>query len=359
MLRDIDIYCELDFIKSFLESCPPPAHSFEREANKRMHNWDNIYDLLNDKVNLHVKARIDELYEEVQRETTTYPEQLQLMLRKWQAYADGNQNRLCIDDYPDDLSDIGDNSTHELNAIFMIEDPDGEKTEILRKKGIFSLTNTFILESGIHPEVQSLRQGEKENWQFLKRKAKHPCNSLILIDLYILQRKEDNLYVILDSLLPEKLDVTFQVTICTKEPPEVKNDYQSFFKNLYDEIMKYLKEIRPDLAIDLSIVRTLPNQAHDRQILSNAIWINSPGGLDLFVNTTPKKNSKKHISTKTTDVYVRYPKFPDNEHMNKRETPFYSYNKYLDLAKNAIDSGSCKDENRSIFGSGENRLLED
>ena len=96
-----------------------------------------------------------------------------------------------------------------------------------------------------------------------KEKLSHPCNSLIIIDPYLLIKpeitKEDetfypgikyNLECLLDSILPQRLTVDFHLTIisCLDKPDEVKR--------VYEKIKKCLKRIRKELIVKLGLFYT-------------------------------------------------------------------------------------------------------
>lgn len=140
----------------------------------------------------------------------------------------------------------------------------------------------------------AIRKNEQITWQ---NKLKFsPCNSLILVDNYILNDKRgvDNLKNIFSVLLPKNLslDVPFQISIFTT--------LQNVDSNMrLTEIAQMIEGIRPELYFKLALFKCSFDKFHDRIIITNNAYINCSGGFDL-INNNGKAN-------KTTTLNIVYP----------------------------------------------------
>lgn len=185
---------------------------------------------------------------------------------------------------------------------------------------------------------KSIRNSSSFNWNDILAKAKHNCNSLMIFDNYVLKKKEDNLYKIIDVLLPNKSLFAFHLAIFTL-------DNGVNIQQEYEKIRNKLKELRPDLEIDFSIFKTGTNDFHDRAIMTNYIWIGSGGGFDLL---NIKKRSSELRSDKTTSIPIFYPFFV-------QESIDWATDHYYNFMEDAKKVKKCN----MHIGSGNVRLLEE
>ena len=113
--------------------------------------------------------------------------------------------------------------------------------------------------------------GQVKNYSFLQNYVR-PCNAMIISDEYLSKDRspQDNLYRILDYLLPKNLQIDFHLTIFTGDISQ------------YADIDKKLKEIRSYPILFTIILVTKSNPVHDRNIITNYFWINSGHGFHLF-----------------------------------------------------------------------------
>lgn len=130
-------------------------------------------------------------------------------------------------------------------------------------------------------EVKRKQQDtELTSWKDLK-KIRHPFNSMIITDNYILKEEDDiryNLIPMLDGLLPEELlSFALQLVIVTQEMEETLLEKR--FKMLQDAMKSELK--RP-YNIDLSIVTQRLGKHHDRHIFTNYFRFKSGSSFSYF-----------------------------------------------------------------------------
>jgi len=135
-----------------------------------------------------------------------------------------------------------------------------------------------------------------KNWKNVLKYASSTCNSIALVDNYILVDKslmEENLIKIFDTLLPQSLaDIPFQISIFST----FKDGCDS--KKLFETIASKIEQLRPNLYFKLSIFKVSKDKFHDRTLITNNFYISCGGGFDLFKQNKPSK---------TTTVNVVYP----------------------------------------------------
>jgi len=139
----------------------------------------------------------------------------------------------------------------------------------------FTNSATFLFSSDI-----ALVNERTQNWDFVKQ-YKHPCNSIVLVDNYILKKDNTNLHQdiksLFDALLPSQLNRnTFNIQIYATDANDGKDDTKK------DLIKNTIKDLRPytiDVTISSSHVTT--GSQHDRYLLTNYCMFNSGYGFVL------------------------------------------------------------------------------
>ncbi len=185
-----------------------------------------------------------------------------------------------------------------LNAVYfsMAED------EIAAQKGIMVLTPTTINNPSLYKDSGSggIKKGKPFSWDKLLKNAQHCCNALIAVDNYLYKGRQNNLFPILNSLLPQRLQegISFQLSLFMLEEPG-RN-----IETIYSQIMEYLTNVRPALVVDLTIYKCYKTEFHDRAIITNNMWIECVGGFDLLKND---KYGFRTVSSKTTKTHLTFP----------------------------------------------------
>lgn len=164
----------------------------------------------------------------------------------------------------------------------------------------------FFMDNGI-----AVGEDEDFNWKILKEKARHNCNSMIIVDNYLIS-KDWNLKEILDALLPELIEVKFYITLITGETDNLKKRTEN--------LKSFIKSKRPNLKFDLQTIEAgefikdkndqskerWKNFLHDRTIITNYIWIKSGAGFDL---SNYNYANEPTYANKSTTIEVLYPFF--------------------------------------------------
>lgn len=142
----------------------------------------------------------------------------------------------------------------------------------------------------LYDNGSAIAKNEQTDWN--KKLIFSPCNSLVLVDNYILSDEKgvDNLKKILDILLPQYLykDLPFQISIFTTlKKCNAKIDIAS--QNCLNKIAFLVEQLRPELYFKLSIFKCSFEKFHDRIIITNNTYISCGGGFDLMKDGKSEK----------------------------------------------------------------------
>jgi len=194
------------------------------------------------------------------------------------------------------------------------------------------------------------------SWNFI-RSIKHPFNSLIIADNYILKDQtsfNENIIGLLNTILPEKLEKTdFHITIIVEKDTILKDNFQ----NIYNIVLENIK--RP-YKINLSIVKVSKEKLHDRNILTSYLWINSGYGFSFF------KKGRIQGTTHILALPYSFIKKNENKTVQYESSVFSMYNmlreQFQDISKKAENTKN--DNNNAVvelidyIGNKENRLFD-
>ena len=153
----------------------------------------------------------------------------------------------------------------------------------------------------------AIRKHETNKWNScLSFEKPIPCNSLILVDNYILSKTDlvkENLTDIFDTLIPSNLSskVEFQITFFTSSLNNAKDKLQG--------VINILEGLRPEIKFSVTIIKSSSDNFHDRNIISNNIFVSCGGGFDLF---------KQGKSQKTTTISLHYPFITSTEQWSRK-----------------------------------------
>lgn len=149
----------------------------------------------------------------------------------------------------------------------------------------------FIFRKGV--EKGEVIKGTSNGWQNLfKDLTFPPSNSLVISDNYLLQNEEkgkligfENLKLLLNAILPLKLEATFHLFIITPMPqrisPEKANQLNGMLKAYLHTIRNY----------DFQLEFVFSNTIHPRKIISNYYVVVCDKGFQLF---HPIRTNKIH-----------------------------------------------------------------
>jgi hypothetical protein len=304
------LYCELDFLLRLIENRPADIPGNEIDEPPELTNWKKYTRLFLHNARIFVDAGRERFYD-LMRTNKFFT----TLLKQFQS----NEIDLCF--YPlEEMDARGEDFFNEIDphALFFID-----STEKCRKLandyGMIFISNEIrndFAECIFGYETDYVNISKKENklrsWDFISR-YKHPCNSLILSDNYILadnKKMKNNLLKLIDNLLPEKLERDFQLIILTGNPKgslDIERRYHFLSEHIHT-----LRDYRIDLKI---IAKSVDN--HDRNILTNYLWISSGFGFSIFKGQHISANthfsihpiaSKKSIRDVVESLKIQYKK---------------------------------------------------
>ena len=219
----------------------------------------------------------------------------------------------------EDFCNISQSSQPNMFAIYLTTLPEIECNRIMKKYGVMVFNCDTLLKAehlfvdcGISlPNKDNIKKGWKS---ILDHKFVNICNSLIIIDNYILQSNDkqtwgnksvqekikNNLIPILDCLLPKELGGTepFHLYIFAYEG---NNSFETLMKDDNENgIPMQIKQLRGGkVPIKMELIKCT-KEFHDRVILTNNLLVSSGLGFDLF-----KEGS--YTVDKPTSVSVIFP----------------------------------------------------
>lgn len=238
-----------------------------------------------------------------------------------------------------------------LNAMFFTSSPKKVCQKAMDDYGVIVICTENIndFKHLLYGSGTAIRKHETNNWSsclFLEKPV--PCNSLIIVDNYILSKTDlikENLMDILDALIPFRLSsiIDFQITIFTSSLNNAKDRLQN--------IIDMLKVLRPEINFSVAIIKSSSDNFHDRNIISNNILISCGGGFDLF---------KWGESQKTTTVSLHNPFITSTEQWSRK-----AYSDILNDAVKVYKTSPKYGENNIgdtypnfLLGNNKNRLID-
>lgn len=187
------------------------------------------------------------------------------------------------------------------NAVFVLDIKPELAKQISTKYGVICHSihdNPF--ESPLFQEafeVDAVKKKKRENWaHILSKDNVFPSNSLIVIDRYLFsndvdatsQDGIDNLYDILNNVLPKKLDVEYHILIVFDDKTLAKGEPFEFICNKINKLKKRLREGReyPITIESISIPKGYAHydSTHNRRIISNYFILRVDHSLKAFKN---------------------------------------------------------------------------
>lgn len=160
-----------------------------------------------------------------------------------------------------------------------------DKTNICSDYGIininlsnFSKKSHYFKDNGV-----AVKMGELWDWEKIRPVVSETANALLIVDNYIFKgvkcKVKDNIYKILDIILPKSLKIDFHLTIF----------YVDGYPDCEEKLKAQIKRIRPNLNVKFEFIKTTKDanngfktEFHDRAILTNNIWIDSGAGFNLL-----------------------------------------------------------------------------
>ena len=269
------LYCELDFLVRLIENKPANPPAIEMEEAGELANWKKYVGLFLRNSRIFLETNREKFHELIR--TNKF---FTALLKQFQS----NEIDICFYRF-DEMNSHPANFFNEVDphALFFINDTE-KCRKLAQDYGMIFVSNEIRDDFaecifGYEADYVSISKKENKlrNWDFISR-YKHPCNSLIISDNYILsdnRKMKNNLLKLVDKLLPEKLERDFQLIILTGNGRE-NTDVESRYSFLSEQI-GLLREYRIELKI---VAKSRDN--HDRNLLTNYLWISSGYGFSIF-----------------------------------------------------------------------------
>jgi hypothetical protein len=253
-------------------------------ADESVSIWANLYKLLHEHSLLFVDRTDDELLELVKKNP---------IINK--LFKDGR-----IKTNKDSFAKFGKEDAilqeiHPQTLFFLDKTPD-ECKNLEEDFGLLFISKTELVQKAawlFSWAVRNIQKSETiyKDWTFLQA-FKHPCNSLVIADNYVLNKEntknEENLVEVIKALLPKKLNKqVFHLTIIAHSKEIDSTLLEKHYKFLNEKLSD---RITFNYKIELTILLT--STVHDRNIVTNYAWFNSGFGFTIFKNKLITENTQ-------------------------------------------------------------------
>lgn len=266
----------------------------------------------------------------------------------WKRYTEGQSD---IELFEKILADKPELTAEGLSAIYLTE-LDGKKCEQLAiSYGIAAINSVDMprKEYLFKGDGFMLKKSDTYDNRYLQFKSKihYPCNSMILIDPYLLSKRENienNLYYLLEVILPEKrLDVPFQIAIFSMLGAKNNDAYDAKKgEAYYNDISNLIKAINKKLDFSLALYAIgASEEFHSRIIITNNIIFDAPDGFEVY--------NDNGQSTKNALFNIVFPRLVGD---NRQDMS--NYLRWIKIAKKR----SVKQMDSQFWGVRDNRLFD-
>lgn len=344
-------YISLEFLESLFQQKPV----FDDENISKYQLWLDFYQMLRHHCELLFNCTSDECYNLAKKKNE---------IGKFITFIIKASQRNCSEVHctPDVFQQINEDEEFftdlaNPNSIFLFNRESSYCNSIEQDYGYIAINADQVFEKVpflMNWGHKVLHKDENiSSWDFLKS-FKHPCNSLIINDSYIfakgLDRVRENLIEILKAIIPEnEMEIDFHLTIITLRDDRTGLPNQDY----YAKIMEILNEEIDDHRFDESNFSIIIRKIHNRNILTNYLWINSDHGFTVFENREVVNETPVRINPITclNNEEIEYNK--NNEHSQSNNSVFESYQRLLKEYEKAIASPMLNE----FYGKRKNRLV--
>lgn len=265
------IYCEIEFWNSFVSSFDEAITNSKIDpnaSNKLLQFWQAIYNLKSDIFFKCSKEQIVQKAQSVQSD----PKCDLCFSTLWKQSAGGYRKLDCVDS--DAFFNDANLSNANYNIVYFSND-----TTLASSLQEYGILNVCLDELGEYDCTNMLikrNSKDKATWKNYKKYIAHPCNSIVLIDNYILaddQVINTDFMELIQILLPsQSLAIPVHIFIITQEHMSLSSMYQ--------KVNDCIKQCKPQLEFSLTICPS--SEFHDRCIITNNAYIWSGAGFGLF-----------------------------------------------------------------------------
>lgn len=356
------IYCDWDFLESYISMLGEETLGIDMPFGEDYKVAECVREiLLSSDVKLFINASREKFYEklkniEKKRKNAAKKDQKVVLTQFEKLLFEidlRQQNNLLHVHFNSLEIDFENLSLQEkfLNAMFFTSSPKNVCQKAMDDYGVIVICaeNVSDFKYLLNGNGVAIRKHETNKWSnCLSLEKPVPCNSLIIVDNYILSKTDlikENLPDILDALIPSRLSskIDFNITIFTSSLDNAKDRLQT--------VIGMLKELRPEINFSVAIIKSSSDNFHDRNIISNNMIVSCGGGFDLF---------KCGKSQKTTTVSLHNPFLTSIEKWSRK-----AFSDILHDALKVYETSPKFGENNIgdtypnfLIGEGRNRLID-
>lgn len=293
------VFCQLDFLKSIFAN---------NECKTLPANNVDFFDIVRDSI-----IYFDKSEDEVKSlgKINPYVGRLIKMDANGECNIDWLDDELKLEDYINDY--INTNGAYDFSPIiFVYQVKKQQKSNNNLCQKFSSQYGLMVYDQDSYKNIgmafedsgYAVKRNSTDSWSNLLGSRQFYGNSLVIIDDYLLNNTglyENNLYEILDVLLPCDISIPFYLTfIRGKSNMEMASQYKKIIERIKKLRPKYFNESSDfNGLIKINIIEDGNNVFHDRVILTNYCWISCGSGFDLYNKSQKAKHS--------TNVSILYP----------------------------------------------------
>lgn len=264
----------------------------------------------------------------------------------WKKYL---ENQYEIELFDNISIDKPEENIENLSAIYLMDCDTQTCNNLGSDYGIIAINNSGLSEKEylFKGNAFLLEKNSKryvDGYLHFKSKIYYPCNSMILVDPYLLTNKQNiknNLITLLNAMLPlRKQHIIFHISIFSMLGN--RNNDALNVKEYHSEISEMIQTIRDKLEFSLTLYAIgSAEEFHSRMILTNNVFFSAYDGFDIF------KDNGQASKNASFDIVV--PRLMGN---NRQDM-----NNYLRWIKITRDRSHNQYE-KHFWGTRENRLFE-
>jgi hypothetical protein len=349
------VFCEIGFYTKFIDLYPT-TFTTDEDVLKKSRYWIDFYSFI---------TRSNLFFNISKFEFDSLKKENELLEKLWKRSTGGMMGlEFWENNFPNiiNLNKTFANDNKLLESIFLSCEKEDKCKCIGDKYGIKIISinsiQNYPCDNLFDILIKSILKNSKHHfgWDFLS-KLKHPCNTLTIVDNYILKEEvsiKENLIPLIETFLPANLEIPFHISIFAKKMIPKKNAVTNVttlepidFQNRINLITSLIKEKRPNLDIKIGLFE-IGNELHDRSLMTNYLYLESGSGFDLF------KNRKANHQTK---IIGFYPFAISNINDGARILNNDLRNTLKTIYKNAVIDADNQKANY-FCGDKENRLLD-
>lgn len=265
------IYCEIEFWNAFVNSLDEAIQNSKinpNASNKLLQLWRAIYNLKSD---IFFNCSKEQIVQKVQK-IKQDPKSDECFLTLWKQSANGCRDIRCIDS----AAMFEDKNFVNANYNIVYFSKDTMQTPSLQEYGILNVCFDDLEKYDYKEKYIERNSVNRTSWKNYKEYIAHPCNSIVLIDNYILANEQvinTDFMELIQILLPSKsLAIPVHIFIITQEKMPLSSMYQ--------KVNDCIKQCRPQLNFSLTICPS--SEFHDRCIITNNAYIWCGAGFGIF-----------------------------------------------------------------------------